>query len=67
MAEQGGVRSIAASIVGWSIVVIVVWFFFGWIFGALFLLIRLAFLGVVVLALLWVYFRLKGDGSGDVP
>jgi hypothetical protein len=67
MAEPGGVRSIAASIVGWVIVAIVVWFFFGWIFGALFVLLRLALLGVVVLGLLWVYFRLKGDGADDVP
>jgi hypothetical protein len=67
MSEPGGVRSIAASIVGWGIVAIIVWFFFGWIFGALFFLARLALLGVVVLALLWVYFRLKGDGPDDVP
>lgn len=60
MAETG-VRSVAASIVGWIIVAIVVWFFFGWIFGALFFLVRLALLAFVVLALLWVYFRLKGD------
>lgn len=67
MAEPGGIRSVAASVVGWVIVAIVVWFFFGWIFGALFVVLRLALLGVVVLGLLWVYFRLKGDGSGDVP
>jgi len=53
-------RSLLASIVGWLIVAIVVYFFFGWIVGTVRVLLRLALVVVVIGALLWAYFRLRG-------
>lgn len=60
MADSGG-RSILASVVGWLIVAIIVYVFFGWILATIGFLIRMVLLVVVVGALLTLYFRLRGD------
>lgn len=61
MSSSGG-RSILASVVGWLIVLVIVWFLFGGIFGAIGFIIRIIVFLFVVGALLTVYFRLR-DGD----
>ena len=60
MADTGA-RSILASIVGWVIVAIIVYVFFGWILATIGFLIRMVLLVVVIGLLLSLYFRLRGD------
>lgn len=60
MAGSGG-RSLLASVVGWILVVIVVWFLFGWLLGTLRFILRIVVILVVIGALANIYFRLKGD------
>ena len=64
MADSGP-RSIAATAVGWLILGIVLWVFFGSIFATIRFLFRTIAIVVVILGLLWVYFRLKAGGDGD--
>ncbi|NKB42579.1 MAG: hypothetical protein GKR86_16355 [Ilumatobacter sp.] len=54
-------RSLLASIIGWLIVALIVYFFFGWIFGAVRVLLRFVAILVVIGALLWLYFKVRGD------
>ena len=61
MSSSGG-RSILASVIGWLIVIVVVWFLFGGIFGAIRFIIRMVVFLFVIGALLTVYFRLR-DGD----
>ncbi len=61
MSSSGG-RSILATVVGWLIVIVVVWFLFGGIFGAIRFIIRMVVFLFVIGALLTVYFRLR-DGD----
>jgi hypothetical protein len=61
MSSSGG-RSILATVIGWLIVVVVVWFLFGGIFGAIRFIIRMMVFLFVVGALLTIYFRLR-DGD----
>ena len=60
MASSSG-RSVLASIVGWILVALVVWFLFGWILGALRFIVRIIVILVVLGALASLYLRLKGD------
>ena len=60
MASSSG-RSVLASIVGWILVALVVWFLFGWILGALRFVVRIIVILVVLGALASLYLRLKGD------
>ncbi|MGB3734941.1 MAG: hypothetical protein WA964_08300 [Ilumatobacter sp.] len=60
MASSSG-RSVLATIVGWIIVALIVWFFFGWILGTLRFLLRIIVVLVVIGALASLYFRLRGD------
>jgi len=46
-------------------VAIIVWVFFGGIFGAIRFIIRMVVFLVVVGALLSLYFRLRGNGGGN--
>ena len=62
MAESGGARGFAASVVGWLIVAVIVYFFFGFIIGTIAWLLRLVVVVVVIGALLTLYFRLR-DGD----
>lgn len=55
-------RSLLASVIGWLIVAIVVYFLFGWIVGTVRVLLRFVLIVAVVVGLLWVYFRLR---AGD--
>ena len=61
MAQSGG-RSFLASVVGWILVAIVVWFLFGGILSAIRFVVRLAVFVLIVGALLVLYFRLR-DGD----
>ncbi len=61
MSSSGG-RSILATVVGWFIVFVIVWFLFGGVFGAIRFIIRIMVFLFVVGALLTLYFRLR-DGD----
>ncbi len=54
-------RNVLASIVGWLIVALIVWWFFGWIIGTIRFLLRMLFVVIVLGALLTLYFKLRGD------
>lgn len=54
-------RSLLATVVGWLIVVLVVWFLFGWIVGAVRALVRFASVLVVIGVLAVIWFRLRAD------
>jgi hypothetical protein len=55
-------RSVAASLVGWLVVIIVVWVVGGWLLGTLWWLVRALLFLAVVVGLLIVYFKLR-DGD----
>jgi hypothetical protein len=59
--SDSGPRNVAASVVGWMIVVVILWFFFGSIFATIRFVIRIAAIVLVIAVLLWIYFKLKGD------
>lgn len=59
--EDGAPRSVLASIVGWVIVGLIVFVFFGWIVGTVVWLARMAVVLLLLGGLVWLYFRLKGD------
>lgn len=61
MSSSGG-RSVLASVVGWLIVAIIIWVFFGSILGTIRFIVRMAVFLVVIGALLTIYFRLR-DGD----
>ncbi len=61
MSSSGG-RSILASVIGWLIVAVIVWFLFGGVFGAIRFIVRMLVFLFVIGALLTVYFRLR-DGD----
>ncbi|MGA9279211.1 hypothetical protein [Ilumatobacter sp.] len=52
-------RSLAASVVGWVIVVLLLWIVGGAILGTLWWLVRGLLIFFVIGALIWLYFRLK--------
>ena len=60
MADSRG-RSLLASIVGWVLVAVVVYFFFGWIFGAIRVLLRFVVVLVVIGGLAALYFKLRDE------
>lgn len=61
MSSSGG-RSFLASVVGWLIVAIIVWVFFGSILGTIRFVVRMLVFVFVIGALLTIYFRLR-DGD----
>ena len=54
-------RSLLATVVGWIVVALIVWFLFGWILSTLRFLIRIIVILVVIGALAALYFKLRGD------
>lgn len=60
MASSSG-RSLLATFVGWLIVALIVWFFFGWILGTLRFIVRIVVILVVIGALSRLYFKLRND------
>jgi hypothetical protein len=62
MSNSGG-RNFLTSVIGWLIVAVVVWVFFGGIFGAIRFIVRAVVFLVVVGALLSLYFRLRSGGG----
>ena len=54
-------RSLLASVIGWLIVAVIVYFFFGWILGTIRVVLRLFLILVVIGALLALYFKVRGD------
>ena len=60
MAASGG-RSFLASVVGWLVVAILAFVFFGSLFSFIAFLLRAIVFLFVIGALLTLYFRLRGD------
>lgn len=60
MANTRG-RSLLATVVGWLLVALVVWFLFGWIVGAVRVLVRFFTVLVVLVVLALIWFRLRAD------
>jgi hypothetical protein len=58
---ESGPRSLLASVVGWLIVAVIVYFFFGWIVGSVRVVLRMAGIVLVIGVLLFLYFKLRGD------
>ncbi len=58
-------RSVAATVVGWLIVIIVVWIVAGWVFALLRWAIRLVLILALLALLASVYARLTDGESGD--
>lgn len=54
-------RSLLATVVGWIVVALIVWFLFGWVLSTLRFLIRIIVIVVVIGALASLYFKLRGD------
>lgn len=61
MANPGGVRGFGATVVGWLIVAVIVYFFFGFLIGTIRWVLRLIVVFVLIGALLTVWFKLRGD------
>lgn len=59
MAESTNPRSLAASVVGWLIVIFALWFLGGALLGTFWWLLRIALIIALFFGLVWVYFRLK--------
>ncbi|WP_040491700.1 hypothetical protein [Ilumatobacter nonamiensis] len=59
MAESTTPRSLAASVVGWLIVILVLWFLGGALLGTFLWLLRILLIIGAIAGLIWVYFRLK--------
>lgn len=55
----GAPRNLAASVVGWLIVAVLVYLFSGWIVGTLFWLARMFVVVAALGGLVWLYVRLK--------
>lgn len=55
-------RSMLATVIGWMLVVLVVWFLFGWVVGAIRAIVRFAAVLVVIGVLAALWFRLRADG-----
>ena len=54
-------RSVAASVVGWIVVALILYFVFGWVISTIRWLLRIVLVLVVIGALLALYFKLRGD------
>lgn len=62
MAKSGGVRGFGATVVGWLIVAVIIYFFFGFLIGTIRWILRLIIVLVLMGALLTAYFKLR-DGD----
>ncbi len=60
---SSGPRSVAASVVGWLLVAVVVWLLFGSVLATIRFVLRMALIAAVLFGLLWAYLRLKGGGD----
>jgi hypothetical protein len=60
MATVSKPRSFLASVVGWLVVGIIVWFLFGWLVGTILWILRTILIVVVILGLITIYFKLRG-------
>ena len=63
--SESGPRSVAASVVGWIIVGVILWFLFGSVFATIRFVGRMAAIVIVIAVLLWIYFKLKGDDDDE--
>lgn len=62
MANSGGVRGFGATVVGWLIVAVIVYFFFGNLIGTIRWVFRFGLVVLLIGALLTAYFKLR-DGD----
>ncbi len=59
MANSRSARSILATVIGWVVVAIVVWFLFGALVGTILWILRTILIIAVILGLVTLYFKLK--------
>lgn len=59
MANSRSARSILATVIGWVVVAIVVWFLFGALVGTILWILRTILIIAVILGLITLYFKLK--------
>ena len=59
MAELSRPRSLLATVVGYVVVAIIVWFLFGWLVGTILWILRTVLIIVAVVGLIALYLKLK--------
>lgn len=59
MAEVRKSRSFLATVVGYVLLAVIVWFLFGWLVGTILWVLRTVLIIVVVLGLFTLYLKLK--------
>lgn len=59
MANSRGARTILATVIGWVVVALVVWFLFGALVGTILWILRTILIIAVILGLITLYFKLK--------
>ena len=64
MAERSA-RGVATSVVGWLIVIVIAWLLLGSVLGTVRFLLRVGGIVVVIVVLLWIWFRLKAGSDDD--
>jgi len=60
MAEVSRPRSFLATVVGYLVVAIIIWFLFGWLVGTILWILRTALIIAVIVGLVALYLKLKG-------
>jgi hypothetical protein len=58
-------RSFLATVVGYIVVAIIVWFLFGWLVGTILWILRTLLIIAVIIGLLVLYFKLKSPNRPD--
>ena len=61
MASRRSVRSLAATVVGWVLVLVVAYVLFGFVAGTVRVIVRFALIVAIVVGLAWVYVRLRDE------
>jgi hypothetical protein len=59
MAEVSRPRSFLATVVGYIVVAIIIWFLFGWLVGTILWILRTVLIVVAIVGLIALYFKLK--------
>jgi hypothetical protein len=60
MAEVSRPRSFLATVVGYLVAAIIIWFLFGWLVGTILWILRTVLIIVVIVGLIALYLKLKG-------
>ena len=63
MAELSRPRSFLATVVGYLVVAIIIWFLFGWLVGTILWILRTVLIIVAVVGLIALYLKLKSPND----